>query len=77
MGLHQTKKVLHREKTISRMEGPPREWKKLANNMYEKGLIFKIYKEFIQLNIKKTKQLDLKMGRGSKEALFQRRYTDG
>ena len=34
----------------------------LANDMTDKGLISKIYKQFIQ-SLSKAKQLDLKMGR--------------
>ena len=33
------------------MQGPPTDWEKLfADNVTYKGLIFKIYKELIQLN---------------------------
>ena len=43
------------EETINKTKRPPTEWEKiLANHMSNKGLIFKIYKELIQLNIKKT-----------------------
>ena len=38
------------------------------------GLISKIYKESIYLSSKK--QSSLKMGRGSEQTFFQRRYTD-
>ena len=40
--------------TIDKMKRRSTEWEKiLANDMVDKGLIFKIYKQLIQLSIKK------------------------
>ena len=60
------------------MKGQPTECKKtFANEVTDKGLIFKIYKHNLQLNIKKTKQPNEKMGRRSKQTFLQRRHMDG
>ena len=43
--------------TINKMKRQPTEWEKIfANDVTDKGLISKIHKQLIQLNIKKTKQ---------------------
>ena len=43
------------KETISRMKRQSSEWKKIiANETTDKGLIFKLYKQLIQLNNKKT-----------------------
>ena len=44
------------KETINKMKRQPSEWEKIfANESADKGLISKIYKQLMQLNIKKTK----------------------
>ena len=43
------------KETVNKMRRHPTEWEKIfANHIYNKGLISKIYRELIQLNMKKT-----------------------
>ena len=64
--------------TINKTERQPTEWEKIfANDATDKGLISKIYKQLIQLNIKKNKQPNQKMGRRPKQTFLERRHTDG
>ena len=45
------------KETISKVKRQPSEWEKIiANETTDKGLIFKIYKQLIQLNSRKTTQ---------------------
>ena len=63
------------KETINKMKRQPSEWEKIfAKEATDKGLISKIYK---QLNIKKKKQPNQKMGRRSKWIFLQGRHTDG
>ena len=64
------------KETINKMKRQPSEWEKMfANESWDKGLISKIYKQLIQLNIKKKP--NPKMGRRPKQTFLHRRYTDG
>ena len=59
------------------MKRQPTEWEKIfANDMTDKGLISKIHKQLIQLNIIKTKNPILKISRITKQTFFQIKYTD-
>ena len=45
------------KETVNNMKRQPSEWEKIfANESMDKGLISKIYKQLMQLNIKKTNQ---------------------
>ena len=55
------------KETINKTKRQPSEWEKIfANESTDKGLISKIYKQLIQLSIKKKKQPNPKMGRRPK-----------
>ena len=54
------------------------DWEKIfANSVTHKGLLSEICKQLIQVNNKKTKQPNQKMGRRPKQTFLQRRHTDG
>ena len=72
MWLHQIKNILYDE-AINKMKRTPTKLEKIfANNVSDNRLIFKMYKELIQLNTKKKK--DGKIDKGSESTFFQRRY---
>ena len=55
------------KETTNKMKRQLKEWEKIfANDVTDKGLISKINKKLIQLNIKKTKQPNQKMDRRPK-----------
>ena len=55
------------KETINKTKRQPSEWQKIfANEATDKGLISKIYKLLMQLNIKKKKTTLSKMGRRPK-----------
>ena len=65
------------KETINKTKRQPSEWEKIfANEATDKGLISKIYKQLMPLNIKKKKHPNPKMGRRPKQTFLQRRYTD-
>ena len=66
------------KETINKMKRQLSEWEKIfANESMDKGLISKICKQLMQLNIKQNKQPNQKMGRRPKQTSLQRRHTDG
>ena len=65
------------KETINKMKRQPSGWEKIfANEATDKRLITKIYKQLMQLNIKKTNNPNPKMGRRPKKTFLQRMYTD-
>ena len=54
-GLMKLKSFCTAKQTINKTKRQPSEWEKIfANEATDKGLIFKIYKQLMQLNIKRT-----------------------
>ena len=57
------KRLCTAKETINKAKRQPSEWEKIfANEATDKGLISKIYKQLMQLNIKNNKQRNSKMG---------------
>ena len=60
------------KETIKKMKRQPTEWEKIiANEVIDKGLISRIYKQLMQLGFRKTNNPMKKMGRGHKQTFLQ------
>ena len=69
-----TVKETIKNKQKNKTKRQPTEWEKIvANNATDKSLIFKTYKQLIQLNNNNNKQPNRKMGRRSKWTFLQRK----
>ena len=65
------------KKTASKMKRQPSEWEKiLTKETTDKELLFKIYKQLIQLHTRKTNNHS-KVGKRPKQTILQIRHTDG
>ena len=65
--LMKLKRFYTAKETINKTKRQPSEWEKIfANKATDKGLISKIYKQLMELDIKKNKQPNTKMGRRPK-----------
>ena len=63
MGLIKLKSFCTAKETINKTKRQPSEWEKIfANERMDKGLIAKIYKQLIELIIKKNQTIQLKNG---------------
>ena len=72
------KSICTAKETINKVKKQPSEWEKIiANETTDKGLISKIYKQLIQVNTRKNKQPNQKVGKRPKQTFLQRRHTDG
>ena len=66
------------KETIRKMKRQPSEWQKImANELTDKELISKRYKQFMQLNTRKKKDPIKKMGQRTKQTFLQRIHIDG
>ena len=75
--LIQLKSFCTAKETVSKVKRQPSEWMKtIANEIIDKGLICKIYKQFIQLNTRKTDN-PIKNWEKKPKQTFLQRHTDG
>ena len=64
MGLHQDKSSCTAKVTVNKTKRQPTEWEKIfANDISDKGLVAKIYKEHIKLKSKETNNPIIKWAR--------------
>ena len=73
--LIKTKSFCTAKETINKTKWQPTEWEKIsANDISDKELVTKIYRELIKLNTQKTNN---PVKKWDEETLFQRRHPDG